>query len=123
MKRKSIIGRVAAGIAVAAVAVMLFLPREYRALVSTYQLTNDPRQIVLHASLGRGDSVIGSEVREEARTVTVIVKARDAGGRTAGGEGVSHFVTVTLRDPIGERTVIDGTDLVGLAGHVVPRVP
>jgi hypothetical protein len=28
---------------------------------------------------------------------------------------------VTLRDPIGERTVIDGTDLVGLAGHVVLR--
>jgi len=97
-------------------------PREYRALVSTYRVTEDPRQIVLHASLGCGDDVVGREVREDVGTVTVIVKARDNGGRTAPGcQGESHFVMVTLRDPIGERTVIDGTDLVGLAGHVVLR--
>jgi len=56
--------------------------------------------------------------------VTVIVKARDNGGRTAAGcQGESHFVTVNLREPVGGRVVIDGTNLVGLVGHVIPRVP
>lgn len=124
MKRRVI--RVAGGILVAVVAVVAVIliasPREYRAAVQEYRVTDDPRKIVLHASLGPGDVVIGSEVREDLRTVTVIVKARDVSSAT-GGQGESHFVTVTLRDPLDERTVIDGTDLVGLAGHVVPRAP
>lgn len=101
---------------------LIFLPREYRAAVVTYQLTADPRMIVLHAKLGPGDIVVGSEVNEDSERIVVIVKARDISAVNA-GEGDSHFVTVSLRDPVGERTVIDGTDLPGLAGHVVPRVP
>jgi hypothetical protein len=115
---------IAAVVGVSAIALALttlLSPREYRAAVQTYRLTDDPRQIVLHVSLGPGDVLLGSEVREDPEKVVVIVKARDASN--AGGEGVSYFVTVTLRDPLGARTVIDGTDLVGLAGHVVPRVP
>jgi len=99
----------------------LVFPREYRAAVQTYRLTDDPLQIVLHVSLGPGDTLLGSEVREDPEKVVVIVKARDAS--SAGGEGESYFVPVTLRNPMGTRTVIDGTDLIGLAGHVVPRVP
>ena len=100
---------------------MLLFSREYRAAVQTYRLTDDPRQIILHVSLGPGDVLLGSEVREDLEKVVVIVKAHDAS--SAGGEGVSYFVTVTLREPVGARPVIDGTDLAGLAGHVVPRVP
>lgn len=92
--------------------------------MATYTVTDDPRKLVLHASLGCGDDVVGSEVREDVATVTVIVKARDNGGRTAAGcQGESHFVTVNLREPVGGRVVIDGTNLVGLVGHVIPRVP
>ena len=113
------------GIVVVVALVLLCYPREYRALVGTYSVTGDPRQLVLNAFLGCGDSVVGSEVvREDATRVTVIVRARDNGGRTAPGcMGEPHSVRVTLRDSIGERTVIDGTDMIGVAGHVVPRVP
>ena len=117
--------RVALSIVVLGALFLFFYPREYRAVVGTYSVTDDSRQVVLNAFLGCGDSVIGSEVvREDARTVSVIVRARDRGGRTAPGcMGEPNSIRVTLRDPIGERTVIDGTDMVGVAGHVVPRVP
>ena len=121
MKRNWMI-RSAVIVLIGAAGVWFLFPREYRAAVQTYQLTDDPRKIVLHASVGPGDLVVGSEVDEDARTVTVVVKARDV-SKAVVGSGDSHFVTVTLRDPIGDRVVIDGTDLPGLAGHVVPRVP
>lgn len=98
------------------------MPREYRAAVQTYRLTADPREIVVHVSIGPGDMVAGTEVYEDARTVTVIVKARDI-SRSTVGSGDSYFVTLRLKEPVGERVVIDGTDLPGLAGHVVPRLP
>jgi len=121
VSRRGIIGLVLM-IALGGATVWFFIPREYRAAVQTYQLTSDPYKIMLHASLGPGDVVVGSEVHEDTQNITVIVKARDVNS-ARGGQGESHFVTVSLRDPVGSRTVIDGTDLVGLAGHVVPRVP
>jgi hypothetical protein len=114
--------RAAIIVLVAAAGFWLFFPREYRAAVQSYALTDDPRVIVLHASLGPGDSLVGSEVREDGHTITVIVKARDVSNVTV-GSGDSYFVTVRLNEPIDDRTVIDGTDLPGLAGQVVPRVP
>ena len=61
-------------------------------------------------------------LREDAESVTIIVRARDVSSSNV-GEGESVFVTVTLREPIGNRRVIDGTDLPSASGHVVPRVP
>jgi hypothetical protein len=120
MKRRIWLGLI---VAVVAAGALFLFPREYRAAIQEYRLTDDPRQIVLHASLAPGDLVVGSEVlHEDARSVTVIVKARDM-SRGRAGEGESIFVTVTLRGPLGDRTLIDGTDLPGLAGHVVPRAP
>jgi hypothetical protein len=107
--------------AVVLVVVLFLFPREYRAAIQEYRLTDDPRRITLHASLGPGDVLVGSEVLSEGvESVTVIVKARDVSSSNV-GEGESVFVTITLRDPIGDRKVIDGTDLPGLNGHVVPR--
>jgi hypothetical protein len=107
--------------AVVLVVAVFLLPRDYRAAIQEYRLTDDPRRITLHASLGPGDVLVGSEVLNEgAESVTVIVKARDVSSSNV-GEGESVFVTITLRDPIGDRKVIDGTDLPGLNGHVVPR--
>lgn len=113
------------GLAAAALVALIFflIPREYRAAIQEYRLSDDPRLITLHASLGPGDLLVGSEVlHEDAETVTIIVKARDVSSSNV-GEGDSVFVTVTLREPIGNRKVIDGTDLPSVNGHVVPRAP
>jgi hypothetical protein len=123
MKRGRVAWLAIVASAVVVALAVLFFPREYRAAVVGYRLTDDPRQITLHANVGPGDAVIGGEVlREDAGSVTLIVKARDVSSSNI-GEGDSVFVTVTLRDPIGDRKVVDATQLPGLSGHIVPRVP
>lgn len=106
----------------AAAAILLRGPREYRAAVQEYRLTDDPLTIVVHASLAPGDTVVGGEAREAGSTITVIVRALDVSS-ASGGQGESHFVPVRLHSAVADRTVVDGSDLPGRGGQVVPRAP
>jgi len=45
------------GIVVVVALVLLCYPREYRALVGTYSVADDSRQLVLNAFLGCGDGL------------------------------------------------------------------
>jgi hypothetical protein len=114
--RVALIGLIAAGLA------WIFVPREYRAAVVGYQTTDDARTIVVQATLGPGDTLLGSDVLEDTTRVVVMVKARDT-GTTEGPEGDTYFITITLKEPLGGRALISGSDLRGQAGQAIPQRP
>ena len=74
-----------------------------------YRRTDDPRKVIVSATVGRDDEIAGSSTREDAGTVAITVRAR----RTNTGPGFSDLVgymrtvTVTLQDPLGQRRVVD----------------
>lgn len=69
---------------------------------------SDPRELVLGLTLGVGDAVLGASATETASTVTVRVRVRqDLHIKAA--LGVPTTTTVTLRDPLGARTVVDAS--------------
>lgn len=104
-----------AGLVVGVATVALLIPRLATvpglvgpgAPIDSFQRTYDPRQIVVVAVIGNGDEVIGSSVRETSEAVTVIVNVKSpcCGPRTA--EGYLVPVTVHLRDPLGDRIILD----------------
>lgn len=104
-----------AGLVVGIAAMTMLIPRLATvpglagpgAPIESFQRTYDPRQILVVALIGNGDQVIGSSVRETTETVTVIVNVQSpcCGPRTA--EGYLVPVTVHLRDPLGDRIVLD----------------
>jgi hypothetical protein len=100
----------------------IFVPREYRAAIVGYKATSDPRTIVVQTTLGPDDTLLGTEIREEAGRVVVVVKARDTSKAYRDG-GDNYFLTITLKDPLAGRKLISGSDLPGLAGMEIPERP
>ena len=100
--------------------------------LETFQRTGDPRKIVVHVVVGLDDELAGSSTVEDARTVAVTVRVRPPAGRLFGPPvfrslvGISLPVVVGLRDPIGDRTVVDAASgrAVAEAGTFqIPREP
>ena len=100
--------------------------------LETFQRTGDPRKIVVHVVVGLDDELAGSSTVEDARTVAVTVRVRPPAGRLFGPPvfrslvGISLPVVVGLRDPIGDRTVVDAASgrAVAEAGiFQIPREP
>jgi len=74
-----------------------------------YQRTDDPKQLIVTATVGRDDEIVDYLTREDAVSVRLTVRARNP--HTWGWNdlvGYSRTVLVTLRDPLGDRTVFDG---------------
>jgi hypothetical protein len=71
-----------------------------------YQRTGDTRKIVVSATIGIAVDVIEASAHEDAASVTVRVRVRPRPG-TYPSIGVWVPVVVELRDPLGERTVLD----------------
>ncbi len=74
-----------------------------------YQRTDDPKQIIVTATVGHDDEIVDYAVREDAASVRLTVRARNP--HTSGWNdlvGYSRIVMVTLHDPLGDRTVFDG---------------
>lgn len=76
----------------------------YSAPLDEYQRTGDERKIVVTATVGLGDEVLGAESDESASTITVTVRVRPD-TRLKRAIGVWIPVVVTLRDALGDRTV------------------
>jgi hypothetical protein len=103
-----------------AVLVLLIAGFEYRLRVGhfeaglgrieTYAATEDPRTIVIHYIIGAGDEVVGPRVVEDDRNVTVEVRISvwfPGRGTFKNLSGTFMQVPITLKDPLGDRAVID----------------
>jgi len=117
----------AIAIAVAAlatvVAVSALAPIE-TARVESFQRSADPRTIVVNVLVGLGDEIVAHSAREDSRTVTVTVRHR-VNTRVRLLLGVLLPVAVTLREPLGDRTVLDpsGLPVRDLGDYQGPREP
>jgi hypothetical protein len=76
--------------------------------VDAYARTGDERKLIACVVSGRGEELVGSSAREDPTTVTVTVRLRRPPGWYAYDlVGIPLPVVVTLREPLGSRTVID----------------
>jgi len=82
--------------------------------VGSYQLTGDPRQVVANVMVGLSYEITEHTTHEDPTTVTLIVRARVPGGSWP-SIGIFIPVPITLRNDLGERTVVDSF------GSVVPQ--
>lgn len=86
-------------------------PHTYLTPIDAYGCTNDPRKLNIFTGVGPGDSVIGTDVREDPEKVGITVRAVDP----EYGKGFQNlsmtFVTVSvvLKDPLASRLVVDQT--------------
>lgn len=89
-----------------------------------FQRTADPRQIVVIVTTGVGDEVTDHSAREDASSVMVTVRVREpSGSRIA--LGVPIPVPIALRQPLGERAVLDdsGRPMPDLGPYRTPGAP
>ena len=105
---------VAAGvIGLVVLTVMLFLSAlagVRSATIDSFQRTGDPRKIVVNVTIGLGTEIAERSVREDATTVSVTVNVRQSSGPNA-ALGLWVPVLVSLKEPLGERAVLDSTGL------------
>ena len=78
------------------------------ARIASVQRTGDTRKIVVNVIIGLGVDIAERSVREDAKTVVVTVAVR----QNPGVYPLIAFmvpVLVSLKDPLGERAVLDST--------------
>lgn len=80
------------------------------ATIDSFQRTGDPRKIVVNVTIGLGTEIAERTVREDTETVTVTVNVRQSPGPNA-ALGLWVPVLVSLKEPLGERAVLDSTGL------------
>jgi hypothetical protein len=76
--------------------------------IDGFQRTGDPMKIVVVVTIGLLDDFAERTVSEDASSVKVIVRVRTRQGSSV-ALGVPVPVTLSLREPLGSRTVIDGS--------------
>ena len=76
--------------------------------VDGFQRTADPMKIVVFVTIGLLDDFADRTVIEDAASVKVIVRARSRSG-TSDAIGVPVPLTLSLREPLASRTVVDGS--------------
>jgi hypothetical protein len=89
-----------------------------------YQHTSDPRRIVIVVSLGRLEDIAERQVQEDTRSVHVTVHKRSSGG-TAPADLQFYPVTVSLREALADRIVLDqsGATVRDLGTYELPGRP
>lgn len=90
----------------------------YDVRLDGYSRTDDPRRIVVYGGTGYLDEVVVTEAREDAQTVTIVVRARDVRAWGTFKQLSATLVSFTffLREPLGDRSVLDS------AGRVLPEL-
>lgn len=92
--------------------------------IDGFQRTGDPMKIVVVVTIGLLDDFAERTVSEDASSVKVIVRVRTRQGSSV-VLGVPVPVTLSLREPLGSRTVIDGSGraVLDLGTYRTPAVP
>lgn len=89
--------------------------------IDAYAIGGQPTVLNIYFTVGAGDVAGDASVTEDSRAVTVKVNTSvfmPGRGRFKNLAGYFKQTTVTLRDPLGERVVIDGG-----TGRIVPPSP
>ena len=81
--------------------------------IEGFQRTADPTKIVVVLTIGLLDDFAERSVSEDAQSVRVTVRVRTRSGSSV-ALGVTVPVTLSLREPLGARTVVDS------AGRAIP---
>jgi hypothetical protein len=76
--------------------------------VDGFQRTADPMKIVAFVTIGLLDDFADRTVIEDASSVKLILRVRTRAG-SSDALGVAVPVTLSLREPLGSRTVVDGS--------------
>ena len=89
-----------------------------------FQRTADQRQIVVIVMTGVGDEITDHAAREDGSSVTVTVRVREPGGNRI-AHGVPIPVPIALRQPLGDRIVLDegGRAVPDLGQYRTPGAP
>ena len=74
--------------------------------IDSFQRTGDPRKIVVNVTIGLGTEIAERSVREDVKTVIVTVGVRQSPGIYP---AIAFWVpvVVSLKDPLGDRAVLD----------------
>jgi len=78
----------------------------HTASIASFQRTGDPRKIVVNITIGLGVEVAERSIREDAKAVTVTINIRQDPG-TYPAIAFVVPVLVSLREPLGDRAVLD----------------
>lgn len=99
---------VAAAVLAAGLALILLrsAPIEDAAPLASYHRTDDPRQIVIDAFLRQGESVARTDVDEDSSQVRITVRLNIPAGALS-NVGIRQSIRVPLREPLGDRRVVD----------------
>jgi len=81
--------------------------------IQDFQRSSDPRQIIVTVVVGLSYDITEHSAREDATTVTVVVRGRAPSG-TWPAIGIFIPVPITLQHDLGDRTVLDET------GRMIP---
>ena len=102
-----IVAATAAVVVIGLLAVVLPRGYEYDAGIDGFRRTGDPKTILVDTVIGGGDVIVGYAARETPSSVLLAVRARNT--NSGWSDLVGHWmpVVVSLREPLGERTVID----------------
>ena len=76
------------------------------AAIDSFQRTGDPRKIVVNVTIGLGTELAERSVREDANAVAVTVNIRQSPG-TYPALALWVPVLVSLKEPLGDRAVLD----------------
>ena len=110
-RQRFIIAAAVAGLAVLTLVLFLSsLATVNTARIASFQRTGDTRKIVVNVIIGLGVDIAERSVREDAKTVVVTVAVRQNPG-TYPAIAFVVPVLVSLKDPLGERAVLDSTGL------------
>jgi hypothetical protein len=101
------------------------------ARIETYQRTGDPKKIIANVVVGLDAQIVGTSTVEDAKTVRVTVSTRPLSGNLFGPPvfrplvGIFLPVVVQLRDPLGDRAVLDqsGRPVQDAGIWQIPREP
>jgi hypothetical protein len=108
-RTRVIVGAALIGLAVLTVALLVEgVGAAGTAQIVGFQRTGDARKIVVVVGVGLLDELAEREVREDARSVSVKVHTRSAGG-TVPSILIYLPVTVSLHEALGARDVLDGS--------------
>lgn len=124
-RQRFIVAAAVAGLAVLTVLLFLSTLGSVRtASIQSFQRTGDASKIVVTVMIGLGTEIAERDVREDARTVIVTVRVRQSPGIYP-SIGIIVPVVVSLKNALGDRTVLDGDGhaVLDLGQYEPPRQP
>ena len=106
-RERFVVGAAVIGLVVLTVALFLTsLASVDTVRIDSFQRSADRQKIIVNVTIGLGDEIAERSVKEDARSVTVIVRTRRMLGPKV-SLGIPIPVVVSLKQPLEDRAVLD----------------